>query len=193
MTQRAPQRQRKDDRLIHPKATPDEIKSDFALGPLDTATRAMDLKWGVDRLPELVSAEMNQKYAFSVGRLNEAYDASNPTDTAAWAAVCIRGLAAMDAEAAAAGCPQASSDVWQLQACGLTYGLIRDTAHWPAAKAAHPGLTILTMQEVAHLLQGYQDSLPTVDAIKTAFPGATISAVRQPTALEVALDDEIPF
>ncbi len=42
-----PTRQRKDDRLLHPAATAEQIRCDAALGPFDTAVRAMDRRVAV--------------------------------------------------------------------------------------------------------------------------------------------------
>ena len=57
MTKQPIRRQKKSDRLITPHASKDEIMIDFAIGPFDRLTREMERKWGVDMLPELVSAE----------------------------------------------------------------------------------------------------------------------------------------
>ena len=64
-------RQKLEDRLISPSAaSPNEVACDLALGSLDRVAREMDRKWGVDRLPDLVSPEMAAKYGSAMGKLN---------------------------------------------------------------------------------------------------------------------------
>ena len=66
-----PGRQKLEDRLISPSAaSPEGIGCDMALGGLDRMAREMDRKWGVDRLPDLVSPEMAAKYGSAMGKLN---------------------------------------------------------------------------------------------------------------------------
>jgi len=189
MNKAAPRRQFKEDRVTQPRSTADDIKCDFALGPLDTATRAMDLKWGVNRLADLVSIETAQKFGFSCAKLNQAIEASNPDDAAAWSAVCIRGLAAMDAEATANNAPKANPEIWAVG----QYCMIRDAAMWPAAQAQHPGAVIVTLAEVANALDSYKAAMPMIAEIKNAFPGAQITAIRQRSPLSDELEDEIPY
>lgn len=192
MTKRPQQRQRKEDRLIHQGATTAEIATDFALAPLEAATRSMDAIWGIDRLPELVSADTLQKYAFSVGKLNEAYNAADPKDTAAWAAVCIRGLNAMDAEARRLGHSPAPADVLQFVHEGTRYGIIKRVEDWPPIAAAFPDLTLVSLVEVGNALALYRQGT-VLAAAHAAFPGAVVTASRPLTALEQEIGDEIPW
>ena len=37
-----PTRQRKEDKLLHPRATAEQVRCDLALGPFDAAVRAAD-------------------------------------------------------------------------------------------------------------------------------------------------------
>ena len=74
-----PGRQKLEDRLISPSAaSPEGIGCDMALGGLDRMAREMDRKWGVDRLPDLVSPEMAAKYGSAMGKLNA--DRNNPVE-----------------------------------------------------------------------------------------------------------------
>jgi hypothetical protein len=97
----------------------------------------------------------------------------------------------MDAAATAAGFQPVNPELWQIEIDGRVMVFVRDADMWPAAQAAVPGATIYTLQEAAHALA--QCSLPMVSAIKDAFPGAQISAVRKRTELEESLNDFIPF
>jgi len=104
MAQR-PTRQKKDDRILHRGATANEIRADLSLAPFDKAVREMDKRWGVDRLPELVSVESAAKWGKAVAGLNGAIDAQDPDKVKFWVEVCLRGLTAMDAEAVSLGRP----------------------------------------------------------------------------------------
>lgn len=179
-----PNRHHLGDRLTHPHASREQIACDFALGPLDTATRAADLKWGVDRLPELFPPETATRYGLARADLNAAIEAQDVSATTAAAERLIRALEAMDKAATAAGCKTASPTVWQFSAAGVRYGLIRDPAEWPAAQAAEPHLAIISLPEVAAMIEARIAAIP---------PVTTEQQRRQPTRTEIALDDEIPF
>jgi hypothetical protein len=184
-----PMRHHKQDRLMHSGASDAEIKSDFATGPFDTMARAMDRKWGVDRLPELVSPAMADRWATAMINLNAAIASADPALTAARVAACLRGFTAMDAEATAAGHQPITPDAIEITVDGKLCAILRDAAAWPAYSAARPGVRVYTLQEVSNALAAYGG---TVAAIKDHFPGAQI-AERKRTPLETAIDDEIPF
>ena len=187
MAQR-PTRQKKDDRILHKRATANEIKADLSLAPFDKAVREMDRKWGVDVLPELISVESAAKWGKAVAGLNGAIDAQDPDKVKFWVEVCLRGLAAMDAEAVALGRPVSDPDIWEYEYEGTTFGIIEDGRQWPAAYAKRPGIAIHTMREVAVALHAHRNGL--VDAIKLSFPGAEVKAVRRPQA---ELEDDFDF
>lgn len=183
-----PTRQKKDDRILHKAATANEIRADLSLAPFDKAVREMDKRWGVDRLPELVSVESAAKWGKAVAGLNGAIDAQDPDKVKFWVEVCLRGLAAMDAEAAALGRPVSDPMIWEHEYEGTVYGIIEDGREWPAAYAKRPGIAIHTMREVAVALHAHRNGL--VDAIKLSFPGAEVKAVRRPKA---DLEDDFDF
>jgi hypothetical protein len=187
MAQR-PTRQKKDDRILHKGATANEIKSDLALAPFDAAVREMDRKWGVDRLPELVSVESAAKWGKAMAGLNGAIDVHDPDKVKFWVEVCLRGLASMDAEAVSLGRPVSDPDIWEHEYEGTVYGIIADGREWPAAYAKRPGIAIHTMREVAIALHEHRNGL--VNAAKLAFPGAEVKQVRRPKA---DLDDDFNF
>lgn len=185
-----PARRRIHDRITGSGLTTDAeiIKCDFVTGPFDQAVRAMDLKWGVDRLPDLVSIETAERWGVAIANLNAAISDGNVEVTRARVAACIRGLAVMDAEAEAAGHAKADPDVWEVEHDGKRYGFIRDAAMWQAAVAKRPDLTIVSLKEAAIAVASWQPVMTTINAVKQNFPGAEVSAVRNNS-----LNDEIPF
>jgi hypothetical protein len=184
-----PQRHQKHDRLLHYGATDAEIKCHMALGPFDTMARAMNAKWGVDRLPDLVSPEMNQRWAQALINLNAAINSDDPELTAARVAACLRGFAAMDKEAEAAGHQPITPEAWEVEIDGKVCAILKDDAAWPKYAALRPGVRIYSLRECANALAAYGQS---VAAVKDAFPGAQINE-RKRTPLEESLNDEIPF
>ena len=186
MAQR-PMRKKKDDRILTKGATAEEIRADLSLAPFDHAAREMDKKWGVDRLPELVSVESAAKWGKALAGLNGAIDAKDADKVKFWVEVCLRGMQAMDAEATAAGVPVSDPMIWEHEYEGVVYGIIEDGREWPAAYAKRPGIAIHTMREVAVALHEHRNGL--VNAVKLAFPGAAVQEVpRRPQDLEDDLD-----
>lgn len=187
----APRRQNKADRLMHPGASAAAIRCDYAVAPLDRAADEMNRKWGVDKLPSLVSPAMAEKYGGAMAHLNACIDAENADECAAAAANCIRGLQAMDAEACRLGQPQADPRVTQIEVDGVAYGFVADPAYLEAAERAHPHLTIHTLRQAVVALHPERFGLAA--EVKRVFPGATVAAIRPRSTLEAVLEDEIPF
>lgn len=185
-----PLRQRKDDRLTHAGASPAEIQCDLATGPFDRECRRMDLKWGKDRLPELVSPETAAKWGVAMANLNSALDSSDPQLVSARVSACLRGFEIMDREATAAGHQPIVPQAVEIEVDGVLCAVLTDEAAWPAYQAQRPGVRTYTLREVSNALAAYGQ---TVAAVKDAFPGAQVTAVRKPSPLEAELDDLIPF
>ena len=180
-----PRRQKKHDRLTQGFVDARDIQCDMALAPFDKAMRDVERKWGIDRLPELVSTSTAEKWGMCLGRLNEAIAKADPEETRAWSETCIRGLAKMEAEAEAAGQPHSDPHIWEYEYQGHRFGIIQDGREWPAAQAGRPDLTIYSMQEVAVAIQAHNQS---VVAVKASFPGAEVTAIRKKVT-----GDPIPF
>lgn len=175
MAQR-PTRQKKEDRILHQGATAAQIRCDVCVGPFDQAVREMDKKWGVDRLPEIVSAESAAKWGKAMAGLNSAIESEDADKVKFWVEICLRGLKAMDEEAFKAGHPISDPAIWEYQYEGQIYGIIEDGRHWPAAYSKRPNLVIFSMREVAIAMHAHRNGL--VEAVKLAFPGAEISGIR---------------
>lgn len=186
-----PRRQRKADRLTCPGSSDTEIACDYAMAPFDRAALEMDRKWGVDRLPELVTPETALKYGKAIAHLNSAINENDPDKCAAAANNCIRGLSAMDAEAIRIGRNPIPANVWIFENDGKPFGVVREAGDWATLMDQYPTLTLYTLREVANSLTQYKAALPMIQSAKAAFPGATIAGVRSP--LENDLDDEIPW
>ena len=190
-----PDRKKKADRLTSPHSSGVEIECDYALGPVDQAHRDMDRKWGVDRLPDLVTPDMAAKFGKAMSALNASIDAVDPAATRQNASNVVRGLAAMDAAAEASGASKSSPEVFEYSVNGIAFAVLRDGADWPALKAARPDLLFYTMREVANAMAAYQLTGEVVSEVKKHFPGAEITKVtntRNPINWDLG-GDKIPF
>lgn len=185
-----PRRQRSADRVLHRDVTAVQIKCDFALAPFDRMSNAMDHKWGIDRLVELVPADVAAKYGSAMAKLNQAIDDQDPDEVAVRASVCIRGMQAMDQIATQAHGEPPTAQVWVVEADGYSFGLMRDPRAWQRAQEAYPKLELITEREMVLALTMYRRSLAKemIDAAKAAFPGAEVTAVRN-----MELEDDIPW
>ena len=170
-----PRRKNKGDRLLAPGATPAQVAVDHAIAPYDRAASQAENRWGIDRLPALVSTETARKYGYSLGRLNEAIDAEDAETASAWAAVCIRGLAVMEAEAIAAGHDKLPPDYFEIEHEGRIFAIMRDISEWQAMKRLRPQAVILSAQEVANAISLSQSQIATLDAIREKFPEAEVT------------------
>lgn len=185
-----PRRQRSADRVLHRDVSAVQIKCDFALAPFDRMANAMDHKWGIDRLVELVPADVAAKYGSAMAKLNQAIDDQDPDEVAVRASVCMRGMQAMDQIATQAHGEPPTAQVWVVEADGYTFGLMRDPRAWQRAQEAYPKLELITEREMVLALTMYRRSLAKemIDAAKAAFPGAEVTAVRN-----MELEDDIPW
>ena len=181
-------RKGKGDRLLHHGATPSEIACDFALAPFDEAARKIERIWGIDRLEGLVPPAMAAKYGLALAHLNACINSANPTETAAAAANCVKGLAAMDTAATAAGHQPIPPAAQEIEVDGKLCVVLWDGNQWPVYQSLRPGVRMYTPREVANALAAYGGM---VAAVKDQWPGAEVKAVRSPLAQ--ALNDDIPF
>jgi hypothetical protein len=185
-----PRRERKADRLMSPDATKAQIECDYAIAPMDRLALEMDRKWGIDRLPELVTPEMATRYGQAMAHMNECIRLGDPAKCVAAANNCIRGLHAMDAEATKLGKQPASGAYTEYDLDGWKIGILHDDAEWRTAEAARPDLQFFSLREAAIALKTKIDT-PPIAAVKAAFPGARV--VEHRTPLNTLLNDSIPF
>ncbi|MDZ7906202.1 MAG: hypothetical protein U5N55_10815 [Cypionkella sp.] len=163
------------DRLISQGATNAEIMADHACAPFDRVAREAEARWGIDRLPSLVSIETAAKFGSAMARLNAAMDGTDIEFTKAAVSICIRGIAAMEEEAIKSGHKPLDPEVWEYNYEGFKFAIHRDGEEWKAAQIKLPGVPFYTLREIAVILKSHQDAGGFVGAsVKAAFPGAQI-------------------
>lgn len=185
-----PRHRNKADRLFSLGATTDEIRCDMMLAPFDQICSAMETKWGIGRLPELVSVETADRWGSAMAKLNAAIAAADIAETKKRVAVCVRGLQAMDAEAEAAGHKPRNPEIWECEYNGRVFAVIQDGREWMKAEAI-PGRRVFSMQEVAVALDAMDRGL--LMQIKDAIPEAKVVAARPAENPIPPGGDPIPF
>ena len=181
-----PVRHMKSDRIVSPKVSVEEQQCDTMVGALAYDTQRMNWKWGIGRLEELVSTETAAKYGLAMARLNQAMDAHCVGDVSKWVESCRRGLVIMDAEALSRGHLALPTDVWEVEAEGIKFVLVRDGRKWQDVAERLPDARIITEREMVLALASYKDSLlsQVVDAARKHFGAAS-----EVTEIRSAADD----
>ena len=187
-SRRPPEHQRKHDRLLHRAATAKEIECDLILAPLQRELERVDGKFGYGRLPELISVDLAARWGKACAGLHDAVSNQDAEKVKAWVTVCLRGLAAMDAEASADPANMVPPDIWDCHDDEGSFCIIRRASLIEQARKLRPGSRIYTTREVAVALRQMQTA--TVDAVKDLWPGAEIVGTKQ-TPVE-SVDDPLP-
>ena len=170
------------DRLLYPDANAADIQCSYGVAPFDRVATEMELKWGIDRLPALVSPAMAAKYGAAMAHLNDCIGKQLPAECTAAAENCIKGLRAMDAEATANGAQQATGEVieYELELPSgepFKFGIMADDREWQTAKARRPELVLFSMREAALALHAYMTK-PLQDELAAHFPEAKVTAIK---------------
>jgi hypothetical protein len=194
MKSKRPQRLKKHDRLLCPDARQEEIATHLAVAPLDRLATEMERKWGIDRLPTLVSVETAQRYGIAMSALNTAIAANNPAHAKETSENLMRGLQAMDAEATRAGHEPAKGESWEYDLDGETFAIVKDAAEWQTVRDQRPDVTIVTMREALVAVRHVRRLCP--DELFDAFPQAEITKIgpaTEPAPRDADVGDFIPF
>lgn len=160
-----------------------------ALEPLDRIAVQMEGKWGVGRLPRLVTPDMAAKFASARSKLDEAIRANDLDAVVAKAAVVIRGWQALDKAATEAGHKTYPDSVWSARRRGTVYTICLDRAD--VNKIAHDAqdkANVVTIDELLLVWEEFQANR-VIKETKSLFPGATVERVGGIKEM----DDDIPF
>lgn len=168
-------------------ATMDAIMA--AVARVDDVAIAMELKWGVGRLPALVSQEWSEKF-FEMRRLFSAANQSGElADIRKTAEGMIRAWRKLDALATEAG---ELIPVLGFMEAPMPDGSVLviadgDISAWAAARADRKAV-VYTIEEVARLLAS--EALLPVSSVKKAFPGSVVKEAR--VKMPPFVESEIP-
>ena len=184
-------RPKHDDRIPLMQTPPREAQCYAALKPLDKVAAEMEAKWGVERLPSLVSPDLAIRFEKARQQLDDAVAADDPELTAQKAAALIRGWQKLDEEATAAGHTAEPDKVWHCEQNDFAIAIVQDHAHGEYAAEGHQ---VFTIDEVTRLIAAkYRE----VYDVKKVFPGAEVTQVSQIGDGKPPMDwekgDELPF
>lgn len=165
-----------------PNPIPTDALARASLDRLDAVASAMERKWGVDRLPKLVDANLSVRFHSQADRLNEVIRSDRHPAISVQAEAMIRAWGALDGAALEAGWSSLAPTVWEtvLPETGEVIAIVRDQDE-ALAIAKERGGSVWTLAEVAIAIQEFGE---TVKATKRAFPGAQVTAVR-PASLAI--------
>lgn len=164
--------------------------------PLDELVNQLERKWGIDRLPHLVSPETAAKFGQAVDMHSAAQDTGQ--DMAPLNAMMERAWRALDAEATSLGKEPLPPGLFEIQPDEPERGILvvcLDDQHAQAvqlrAKAEGRVVETWTRAAVARALK----AMSVVSAAGAAFPGMQVSTglPERPSGRVALPDDPIPF
>ena len=152
---------------------------------LDTVSRSMEQKWGVDRLPRLVSEILSIKFDQQRNLLESAIKSNDAAQISKQSEGMRRAWVALDQAATADGHMPLGNAVWtEKHKTGDVIAVYRDDAQLVDIAAA--GGVSFTLEELVRLI-------PTdVLVAKKEFHGIKVVDVRDKGG-DDELNDEIPF
>lgn len=154
----------------------------------------MDAKWGTDVLPTIVAPDTAAKFARASCKRDHAIGQGDEAEIVAALHNVVRGLAAMDDAATAAGVVPLKVDrTWPARSeTGRAYVFVQseEDARMAARSERFKGYVILSLPEVMRVME--DTSLEAVLKAKQVFPECTITTPPCP-AVDWLEGDEIPF
>ena len=150
---------------------------------LDLVAIDMERKWGVDRLRTLVPKELREKFDRQRYLVNQAIWHGDLEAVRRETKRMIAAWRALDRAAEASGAGPVSPEVWEcVGKHGEVYALVRGSNEARAVTASGRFVKVYTLDEIAHLLDGF----PELAKAKEVFPGAMVYKTR--TAVTDPLD-----
>ena len=158
--------------------------------PVDWIVSEVEGRWGVDRLVWLVGGDLRDRFEKQMDKLNAAIDKCDPSIEHE-VEVTLRGVAALEAAAIAAGAKPLNGDyVEGRMPDGRVIAITATGYEAGKVKRDNREMVVYSVDEVGRIIEGLNKEAPVVDAIKNAFAGAEVQSVKPVPA---NLDDEIPF
>lgn len=152
-------------------------RSQIAIERLDEVAHSLELKWGVGRLPRLVSVDLAAKFYRQVEKLNAEITEEATAGIAnveREAQRMVNAWMALDAAAEAAGAKPISGTLLEARMADGRLLVIVDRPESARQAAADRAAVVWTIEEVARVLEGFD----LVNRTKHLFDGATVDEVR---------------
>jgi len=187
---------KKPDRITNPQeiGVISKMAKYYALEPLDEIASEMEMKWGVGRLPRLVTPETSSKFGSAMAKLDKAIDADdNHLDVVKKAALMIRAWKALDKEAESMDAkPIDPAPLASWRTDGIAHCLFKspeDAYHYARSEDGE-GVHTHSLDEMTRCVDIVESKFAVLGEAKTVFPGASLSAVNTNGKME---SDSIPF
>ena len=176
----------------------DADKCRAALATYDAKVRAAEVKWGIDRLPLLVEADLRDRFWAQMDVLNKAIDKGSGVEVEEAVASTIRGVEALERRAIELGAEPVSGEVWEeTTPKGAVVAVCRDRAEIAKIRDSGRIDRVYAMSEIAAIVEAFEEGKTgeTTKKVKSLFEGATIDSVKKKSKEEIIaeLNDEIPF
>lgn len=176
----------------------DADKCRAALATYDAKVRAAEVKWGIDRLPLLVEANLRDRFWAQMDVLNKAIDRGSGVEVEEAVASTIRGVEALERRAIELGAEPVSGEVWEeTTPKGAVVAVCRDRSEIAKIRDSGRIDRVYAMSEIAAIVEAFEEGKAgeTTKKVKSLFEGATIESVKKKSKEEIIaeLNDEIPF
>ena len=167
---------------------------------VDGVAIEMEQYWGVGRLRLLVDPELRERFDRQRLMTNVAIWRGDLEEVRQQCFRMVKAWTALDGAAKAADKAALSPLVWEAPlADGTVVALVRSPEEAHAVVREGRQVVVYTMEEIGRMLDNYQ----AVNKVKEAFPGATVTVIRQSIedplnairdakGLDDPLDDPIP-
>lgn len=133
--------------------TPEQQEINIWIGKLDEVAHEYESRWGIDRLPNLVSPQTQVKWNTQIQKLNNAISENDLPAVRDLAQGTIRGYKRLEDEAVALGATKHQPDVWDIRSpeTGNHYRIcktLNDARQW----AFQPDVVCYSLAEIARIL-----------------------------------------
>ena len=158
----------------------------------DEVARAMEAKWGVDRLRCLVSDELRARFDSQRVKFHDAISDGELADVEREALRMRKAWEVLDRAAEDSGATGPSDRVWEVALPdGSVAAIVQDTDGYQVAMASGRALKVYLIEEIANLIHGFPD----LAKIKDEFPGAKVVSVKGRTdpLRDMEFSDDLPF
>ncbi len=161
----------------------------------DRVVSDYERRWGVERLPNLVSPELRDRFHEQMDKMNAAIDKVDPIAVEEEVQTTIRGIKALEKAAVLAGAKELTGEHWEApMKDGTVLAIAKTDAEVSRVQKDNRDMIVYSVAEIGRIIGAWRENeeAKTLDAIKRTFDGAIVEEVK-PKITEAMLDDEIPF
>jgi len=157
---------------------------------LDQIQIEYEARWGVAKLPTLISPELREKWEGQLQKVFKAKEENRLQDLMALVDGCARAYKIMEDEAMSRGHKPYECEMWDIKHpdTGQVYRIVKN--NYDAGIAPKDNALVYTREEVARILE----SKSLMNHVKNVFPDSTVVKVfKTEKEDESFFNDNIPF